>query len=172
GRHTGFSRDWSSDVCSADLSERNPWGAGTLEWLSEMPGLPWGKRSIPEIDGRYPLWDQPELMRDVDQGRFYLPDAEEGKRETLVTSVIDAEPIQCLRVPGPTFQAMIAAFLTGGFFIFVTFHWWWATAVSGVLAVAAILFWVWTGTAVIPEKREKDVGLGLSLPLYASGPAS
>ena len=51
---------------------------GTLEWLSEMPGKPWGVRSIPEIDGRYPLWEQPNFMRDVDQGRFYLPDAEEG----------------------------------------------------------------------------------------------
>jgi cytochrome c oxidase subunit I+III len=31
---------------------------------------------------------------------------------------------------------------------------------------------VWTGTAFIPEKDAKDVGLGLTLPLYASGPAS
>src|SRR5687768_3144418 len=35
-------------------SERNPWRAGTLEWLQEMPGQPWGVRSIPEIDSRYP----------------------------------------------------------------------------------------------------------------------
>ena len=66
---------------------RNPWNAGTLEWLQEMPGKPWGIRSIPEIDSRYPLWDQPNFVRDVDEGRFYLPDAEELKRETLVTSV-------------------------------------------------------------------------------------
>ena len=66
------------------LSKRNPWNAGTLEWLAEMPAKPWGVRSIPEIDSRYPLWDQPSFMRDVDQGRFYLPDAEEGLRETLV----------------------------------------------------------------------------------------
>ena len=51
-------------------SARNPWNAGTLEWLSEMPGKPWGVRSIPEIDGRYPLWEQPNVMRDVDQGRL------------------------------------------------------------------------------------------------------
>jgi cytochrome c oxidase subunit I+III len=82
------------------LAARNPWGAGTLEWLADMPGKPWGVRSIPEIDSRYPLWDQPHVMRDVDQGRFYLPDAEEGKRETLVTSTIDAQPLQCLRVAG------------------------------------------------------------------------
>ena len=153
-------------------ADRNPWGAGTLEWLAEMPDKPWGVRSIPEIDGRYPLWDQPNFMRDVDEGRFYLPDAEEGKRETLVTTSIDAQPIQCLRVPGPTFLTFFAAMFTGGVFIFSTFHWWWPTAISGVLACATILVWLWTGTAIIPEKEEKDIGLGLRLPLYVSGSAS
>ena len=153
-------------------SERNPWGAGTLEWLAEMPDKPWGVRSIPEIDGRYPLWDQPNFMRDVDQGRFYLPDAEEGKRETLVTTAIDAQPLQCLRVPGPTFLTLVAAVLTAGVFVFATFHWWWPAAVSGGLAFGTILVWLWTGTAVIPEKEEKDIGLGLTVPLYASGPPS
>jgi hypothetical protein len=38
--------------------------------------------------------------RDIKAGRFYLPDALEGRRETLVTSVLDAEPHQCLRVGG------------------------------------------------------------------------
>jgi cytochrome c oxidase subunit I+III len=41
-----------------------------------------------------------------------------------------------------------------------------------VLALGAILVWLWTGTAKIPEKEEKDVGLGLTLPLYASGSQS
>jgi cytochrome c oxidase subunit I+III len=70
-------------------SERNPWNAGTLEWTQEMPGKPWGIRSIPEIDSRYPLWDQPNFVRDVDEGHFYLPDAEEGLREKIVTSPVD-----------------------------------------------------------------------------------
>ncbi|WP_339749973.1 cytochrome c oxidase subunit I [uncultured Rubinisphaera sp.] len=152
------------------FSERNPWNAGTLEWLAEMPDKPWGVRSIPEIDSRYPLWDQPNFMRDVDEGRFYLPDAEEEMRETLVTSVIDARPIQCLRVAGPTFLPMIAAIFTGGVFIFATYHWWTPAIISAVFAIAAILTWAWTGTAIIPEKETKDVGLGLSLPLYVSGP--
>jgi len=43
---------------------------------------------------------------------------------------------------------------------------------SGVLAIASILIWLWTGTAEIPEKPEKDVGLGLTLPIYVSGPSS
>ncbi|MCA9115844.1 MAG: cbb3-type cytochrome c oxidase subunit I, partial [Planctomycetaceae bacterium] len=153
-------------------SERNPWGGGTLEWMAEIPDKPWGTRSIPEIDGRYPLWDQPNFLRDVDEGRFFLPDAEEGLRETLVTSVIDARPIQCLRVPGPTFLAMIAAVFTGGFFILSTYHWWWSALTSGIAGLVVIGIWMWNGTSTIPEKPEKYVGLGLTLPLYSSGPDS
>src|SRR5687768_4046903 len=80
-----------------------------------MPGKPWGVRSIPEIDSRYPLWDQPNFIRDVDLGRFYLPDAEEGLRETIVTTPIDARPIQVQRLPGNSFITIYAALTTGGF---------------------------------------------------------
>ena len=153
-------------------AERNPWRAGTLEWTQEMPGKPWGIRSIPEIDSRYPLWDQPNFVRDIDEGRFYLPDAEEGERETLITTVIDGQPQQCARLPGPTFITLWAALTTGGFFIFGTYHWWTLALVSLTAALGVIIYWLWTGTAVIPEKTEKDVGLGLTLPLYASGPES
>jgi cytochrome c oxidase subunit I+III len=153
-------------------AERNPWRAGTLEWTQEMPGKPWGIRSIPEIDSRYPLWDQPNFVRDIDEGRFYLPDAEEGERETLITSVIDGQPQQCARLSGPTFITLWAALTMGGFFIFGTYHWWTLALVSLTAALGVIIYWLWTGTAVIPEKTEKDVGLGLTLPLYASGPES
>ncbi len=164
------------DLCRRRSGEpyapRNPWGAGTLEWLQEMPGKPWGVRSIPEIDSRYPLWEQPNLERDVDEGRFYLPDAEEGERETIVSSVVDATPQQCMRLPGPSFLPLAAALTTGGFFIFGTYHLWTLALASLLAAIGVIWSWLWTGTSPIPEKPEKDVGLGLTLPLYASGPAS
>jgi cytochrome c oxidase subunit I+III len=35
--------------------------------------------------------------------------------------------------------------------------------------IAAVIWWLWTGTGEIPEKEEKDAGRGLTLPLYASG---
>ncbi|WP_245906114.1 cytochrome c oxidase subunit I [Teichococcus aestuarii] len=150
-------------------SPRNPWGAGTLEWLNPIPGPDYGVRSVPAIASRYPLWDDPELPRRVDEGREYLPDAEEGKRETLVTSVLDARPIQCLRVPGNSFMPMIAAVLTGAVFILTTFHLYWTGLAFGVAAILSILAWLWRGTAMVPEKHEKDIGRGVRLPLYASG---
>jgi len=151
---------------------RNLWQAGTLEWVQEMPPKPWGIRSIPEIDSRYPLWDQPNLMRDIDEGRFYLPDAEEELRETIVTSAVDAQPQQCQRLPGPSFVTILTAVTTGGFFILGTFHLWWPALASLALTVLVVCYWLWTGTAGLPEKEQKNVGLGLTLPLYVSGPAS
>ncbi len=151
---------------------RNPWQAGTLEWSHEIPEEAWGVRSIPHVTSRYPLWDQPQIVERMDAGRYYLPDAEEGKRETLITSVIDAEPLQVQRVTGPAWITHAAAIFTGGTFIFPTFHVYPPAIVCGVLAVACILYWLWTSTARPPEADSKDVGLGLRLPTYASGPAS
>jgi cytochrome c oxidase subunit I+III len=152
--------------------ERNPWGAGTLEWVQEMPGEPWGIRSIPEIDSRYPIWDQPNLIRDIDEGRFYLPDAEEGLRETLITSVIDATPTHCQRMPGNSFVPLAGAVALGGFFVLGTFHQWWPALACAIAATGLIIYWLWTGTAVRPEKPTKHVGLNLELPLYATGTRS
>ncbi|MDQ1081884.1 cytochrome c oxidase subunit I [Pseudoroseomonas cervicalis] len=151
---------------------RNPWQAGTLEWLNPLPAPDWGVRSVPRIASRYPLWDDPDLPRRIDAGQGYLPDAEEGQRETLVTSVLDARPIQCLRVPGDSVLPMLAALLTGAVFILTTFHLYWTGLLIGLGAIAVILVWLWRGTAMVPEKPEKDVGQGLRLPLYASGPQS
>src|SRR3546814_20210944 len=67
------------------------------------------------------------------------------------------------------FRSMLAAVLLGGVFILTTYHLYWAALASGVGALAAILWWVWTGTGIIPEKPEKAVGHGLALPLYAYG---
>jgi cytochrome c oxidase subunit I len=151
--------------------KRNVWNAGTLEWAARF-GDSWGMRSIPEINSRYPLWDDPDLMRKIDDGEGLLPEASEGRRETLVTSVLDAQPVQVLRVGTPTWLPMIAATGLGVVFIFMTFKLWLITALGAVVFLAAVFTWLWTGTAEIPEKAEKDIGDGRLMPLYVSGPRS
>ena len=138
-------------------AKRNPWNAGTLEWLANMPSENWGVRSVPLVTTRYPLWDQPNFVDDHDKGRFYMPDAEEMKRETMVTSVLDAQPLQCLRGPGPSFVPMCAAFFLGASFIAATFHYWTAMFAALLFCVVTIIHWLWNATSVIPEKEEKDV---------------
>src|SRR3546814_18675428 len=54
----------------------------------------------------------------------------------------------------------------------MTFHWWAVTIASAIVTLAAILVWLWRDTAPIPEAAAVDVGLGETLPVYVSGPAS
>jgi cytochrome c oxidase subunit I+III len=164
-----FAYDLLWGLRKRETAPRNPWGAGTLEWLPPLPGPDYGVRSVPEIASRYPLWDRPELPDEVEAGQWFLPDAEEGKRETMVTSVLDSHPIQCLRVPGNSFMPMVCAVLIGSSFIGTTFHFYWSSLAVGLAGVFAIMVWLWRGTAVIPEKDEKMVGRQLTLPLYVSG---
>jgi cytochrome c oxidase subunit I len=151
---------------------RNPWQAGTLEWLTPLPQQSFGLRAVPQIASRYPLWDDPTLPERIDRGEGYLPDAEEGRRETLVTTVLDASPLQVLRVGGPTWMPMLAAFGLGGVFILATWKLWWLVAIFGLFFLVVLLRWLWTGTAEVPEKATKDIGDGRHVPLSSTGPYS
>ena len=151
------------------VPKRNAWNAGTIEWVNRVPSDAWGLRSIPWVHSRYPLWDDKDILATIDEGRGLLADAKEGKRETLVTAVLDAEPEQVLRVANPSWVPMITAIGLGGVFIFPVFKLWVPTGFSAALFLVALLYWLWTGTAVIPEKKTKDAGGGLRLPLYISG---
>ncbi|UOA29361.1 cytochrome c oxidase subunit I [Pseudosulfitobacter sp. DSM 107133] len=149
---------------------RNPWGAGTLEFSHDVPEEAWGVRSVPYITSRYPLWDQPEVVERMDAGRYYLQDAPDLQRETIVTSVIDAKPIYVQRVTGPAWITILAALFTGGAFIFPTFHIYKPAIVCGAFAIACVLYWLWTSTARPQEADMREAGLGLRLPRFASGP--
>ena len=163
------------DLCLSPRRKRaarNPWNAGTLEWLARPQQDNWGVRSVPLVESRYPIWDQPDFVKNVDEGRYFLPDAEEGKRELIISTVLDAHPLQVARIGGPSAKPMLAAVTLGGVFILTTFHLYEAALASGAAALAAILWWLWTGTEIIPEKPVKPAGRGIVLPLYSSGPAS
>jgi len=153
-------------------SPRNPWQAGTLEWLAHPEDENWGIRSIPLIESRYPIWDQEDFVRKVDEGRYFLPDAEEGRRETIITSVLDARPVSVIRLGAPSWKPMLTALALGGVFILTTYHLYWPALLSGTATLAMVLWWLWTGTAEIPEKPCKPIGHGMELPLYISGSAS
>jgi len=143
------------------------WRAGTLEWL---PNHAYAGRSIPRVHGREPLWQQPDLARDVDAGGYYLPGTATGARETIVTSPIEAEPQYLMRLSRPGYAHVLAALFTAGFFLLLTVKAVAFAALSGVLAVVSILVWMWSSDP--PSAGDVDIGGGIVLPTYASGPVS
>jgi cytochrome c oxidase subunit I+III len=146
----------------------NPWGAGTLEWL---PNDVYSTRSIPLVTSREPLWDQPNLAEDVKAGGYYLPGAPTGGRETLVTSPIDARPQYVIQMPGAGWPPFLAAVFTAAFFLLLTVKVVIPAIVCAVLAILFCLVWTWSLDPG-PGKGDVDIGGGIRVPTYMTGPRS
>lgn len=146
----------------------NIYGGAGLEWL---PTVLYSVRSVPVVKSLYPMWEQEGLARDVEAGRYFLPNAPTGERETLVTSTLNAEPQYLQRMPAPSGWHVWAAVFTAGAFLLLTIQAYWAAAVSAVLAVWCIIHWCWMLDRPRIEETV-DVGAGIRVPTYVSGPSS
>jgi len=149
-------------------SAGNLWNAGTLEWL---PSGNYSNRSIPFVTSREPLWDQPGLARDVEQGRYYLPGAPTGGRETLMTSAFDARPQYLLRMPMPGWAPLVSAVFLAAFFLLLTVRLLVPAFACAAVAIGAIVHWAWSLDPP-PLQRPVAIGGGLEVPAYANGSMS
>ena len=153
---------------SAAENAGNIWNAATLEWL---PAGTYSVRSIPIVSSLYPHWDDPGLASDVKAGHYYLPDAPTGGRETIVTSPVHARPDYIQQLPGESFAPILAALGTAGFFIALTVKMVALALAFGAVGIAAMVYWAW-GNDKGPIIGPVDIGGGIKLPVYMTGPRS
>ncbi len=146
----------------------NVYDGATLEWL---PSELYSARSIPVVRSREPLRDDPRLAGDVAKGRYFLPGSATGHRETIVTSPLLAEPQYLQIMPGPSAWPFAAAVFTAGFFLALTVQAYSFAWVSAILAVVSILRWLWETDRPVRDE-EVDIGAGIMVPTYVTGPAS
>ncbi|HUG46618.1 MAG TPA: cbb3-type cytochrome c oxidase subunit I [Sphingomicrobium sp.] len=146
----------------------NTYGGGTLEWLRAGS---YSTRSIPVVRSRQPLWDDPDLRDDVDKGRYFLPFSATGNRETIITSPVRAEPQYLQILPGPSVWPMLSAIFTAGFFLLLTIQAYWPAVFSGVLVLPCLIRWLWDTDRPVASDHA-DVGGGIRLPTYSTGPGS
>lgn len=147
----------------------NPFGAPSLEWLSA--NSPVGMRSLPIINSRYPLWDEPGLPSLVQSGHGYLPDAPTGERQSLVTGPITGEPQQILTLPGPSILPFAAALAVAVGFTAMTLKSVTIGATAGGISLVLILIWLWGLDKARPQQLA-DAGHGLALTMYRNDDAS
>ncbi|GAA0603454.1 cytochrome c oxidase subunit I [Craurococcus roseus] len=150
-------------------SGEDPWNSGTLEWLNNGDH---GPRSMPRVTGRYPLWDNPELAREVDAGGHFMPATYTGRREALITSAAEAVPQHVLVVPGSGWAHIVAAVGTAVFFLALAVEALVPAGVAALVALAGFLHWLWNDTDHGPLAREADIGGGHRLPTYVAGPSA
>jgi len=151
-----------------DRAHDDPWQAPSLEWL---PQEDYGVRSIPQVHSRYPLWEQPGLRQEVVQGRHWLPGTAFGGRETLVTSLLRGEIRYLVRLAGDGWLHFVAAAATAGFFLLLTVSWMLPAFACGIVAIAAILGWLWQLDRP-PPRATATIGEGVDVPAVARGRAT
>jgi cytochrome c oxidase subunit I+III len=153
-----------------------PFGEREAGDIWQGPGLEWvptglySLRSIPVIKSRDPLWTQPGLAKAVVEGRYFLPNSATGRRETLVTSTLNAEPQYLQRMPVPSGWPIWAALFTAGAFLLLTVQAYWAFVVSAILAVYCVMSWCWTLDQPV-DQETADIGAGIRVPTYVTGPS-
>ena len=153
---------------TVDEDAGNIYGGGTLEWLPT--GL-YSTRSIPVVRSRSPLWDNPDLAREVEEGRHFLPNSATGLRETLITSPVRAEPQYLQIMMGPSIWPLLGAVFTAGFFLLLTVQAYILSVICLPLATFSILRWLWDTDRPVAQK-EVDIGAGIMVPTYVTGPSA
>ncbi len=153
---------------AAEEEAGNIYGGGTLEWLPT--GL-YSARSIPVVTSREPLWDNPALARDVEEGRYFLPGSVTGLRETLITSPINAEPQYLQIMPGPSPWPLAAAAGTALHFLSLTVQAYAFSVFCAVIAILCVLRWLWETDRPL-KHAEADIGAGIIVPIAITGPDS
>ncbi|HET6518545.1 MAG TPA: cbb3-type cytochrome c oxidase subunit I, partial [Geminicoccaceae bacterium] len=142
----------------------NPWNAGTLEWLRTPPPV-YNFRSVPQVEGRDPVWSQPRLAEETERGRFYLADTLGGRRLTMGSSVVDARADQMIELPGPTYVPVLTALAVGLFFVGFLVKLYALSVVGAALTLLAVVVWMWEAPDRTHPRRPLPAGPGLDLPL-------
>lgn len=95
----------------------NPWNAPTLEWATDSPPPAYNYRHIPVVESRWPLWDWQRRGE-----RRVVTGLSNQRREIVITSILDADPVGVQVLPHPTIWPFIAAVAASSGFIGLIFH--------------------------------------------------
>ncbi|HVW93763.1 MAG TPA: cytochrome c oxidase subunit I [Devosia sp.] len=130
----------------------NPWDAPTLEWSIPSPPPPYNFALIPAVASRHPLWEdrlqEGSGRSQLDRG-FVLDDG----KETLATTVLDAEPDIILKMPEDSPWPFITALVMCALFTGMLLQSVWVSAAAGVLILLCILFWLWPKRRLLQVAR-------------------
>ena len=113
----------------------NPWNASTLEWATTSPPLNCNFAEQVSVKTANPLWDW------RDEGvRAAVTGLSTTRRETMVTSLLDARPKSVLILPAPTIWPFVSAVVASICFFGLIFSpWFFVAGVFGTFAT--FVFW-------------------------------
>jgi cytochrome c oxidase subunit 1/cytochrome c oxidase subunit I+III len=133
------------------LSELNPWDAASLEWSTPSPPPAYNFAVIPVVASRYPMWED-RLDEGPERSSTRIGMVLDQGRETLGTTLLDAEPDVILRMPGDSWLPLLLALAMSALFVSLLLHSPWFAGIASVLTFAITAGWLW------PERRLGQIG--------------
>jgi cytochrome c oxidase subunit 1/cytochrome c oxidase subunit I+III len=133
----------------------NPWDAATLEWAMPSPPPPYNFATIPSVASRHPLWEDrlDDRVQRSSLGEGLVLDA---GRETIGTTVLDAEPDVILRMPGDSPAPLLLTLGLAGLFAGLLLHRWWVAGAFAAVAALAVLLWLWPERELGQARRQPE----------------
>jgi hypothetical protein len=120
----------------------NPWDASTLEWSTPSPPPPYNFVVIPTVLSRTPLWEN-QLNEHPRRSVLNVGMPLDHGRESLATTMLDAEPDAILKMPEESLLPFWTAVALTVVFSGLIAHLWWLAAVAGIAILALSLIWLW-----------------------------
>ena len=130
-----------SSLRGGALAGDDPWGGESLEWATSSPPRHYNFAHIPVVESRSPLWHETGPLPVITGLRTDV-------RDTLVTTLLDAEPDSKHRHPTPSIWPLLTALATTVLFVTLIFTPWGAV-IGTPLLLLGLLGWGW------PRGREK-----------------
>ncbi|MDH4441591.1 MAG: cytochrome c oxidase subunit I [Rhizobium sp.] len=142
---------------------RDPWQAGTLEWVTPTPPPSYTFGSLPKIDRRADTLDPQKLGPELAAGRGYLGFVRNGWMETLAVDMVSGETEHVVVLPRPTYLPFWTAVVTSVFFASLLAKLYWLSPLA--LLAILVLFLCWTpSTGLRQDIPLLEVGRGESAP--------
>jgi cytochrome c oxidase subunit I len=120
----------------------NPWDAASLEWSVASPPPPYNFEVIPTVASRHPLWED-RLDEAVGKSCLIEGLLLDHGRETIGTTVLDAEPDVILRMPGDSLAPLLLAMAMAATCVGLLVHSWIAASIAALVMFFDSVAWLW-----------------------------
>ncbi len=128
-------------------ASKNPWNADTLEWAVDKPQSTYNFASLPTLNSRHPLWDDPNLPDTIAEGKHGLATGDHGRREIFGCDPITGRTREIIHLPTNSWWPLLAASALAVVCVSLLVHAYPTALVATLVALVFLLRWSWENGA-------------------------